>query len=403
MTDHEHRSRRRVTALFTALFLSGSVGLAGCDFLGSSASQAPTARPAPLSCPAGASKALTLVVGARANSPQPELPSQVQTLVYNAALAQQPINVVLLDGAPAAALSEQFSAGNQKAELVNRNLNAFVNRTINFIGTLRPKTPQADVLAALSLAAQITPAGGTVVLLDSGIPTTGPISYQDPDMFGADPGEVAAFLSGKGLLPDLSGKALVLVNVGQSAAPQPLLEQNVRTQVVKLWEAVAQKAGAACSYDLQTATSGASVANALPVAVVQPPPPPAWSNCGTTTLGDNGAVGFIVGESQFRNPTAANSTLQSLAQVLLNHTQQVTLIGATSSEGDPQANITLSQSRAEAVKNVLVGMGVDASRITTEGKGSDGPGHITDIVNGVLIPAAAEHNRSVTVTLTCRS
>src|SRR5205814_7026320 len=116
----------------------------------------------------------------------------------------------------------------------------------------------------------------------------------------------------------------------------------------------------------------------------------------------NSPVGFVVGTSQFRDPAAANQTLQALAQTLIGHSQKVSLVGTTSSEGTDSANQILSEQRANAVKAVLVRLGVPESRITATGAGSHGPGHITDMTSkGVLIPTAAEHNRSVVVTLKC--
>jgi outer membrane protein OmpA-like peptidoglycan-associated protein len=222
-------------------------------------------------------------------------------------------------------------------------------------------------------------------------------------MFGASSADVVSFLANQRLMPDLSGRSVVLVGLGDTADPQPPLAANLQTGIVDLWTAVATKAGAVCAYRLKAASTRTAVTTNVPVTVVKPPVPQPFTDCGTTVLADSGSVGFVVGTGNFRDPEAARKTLESLAQTLVKHTQRVTLTGTTSSEGSAGANQTLSEQRANAVKAILVQLGVEQSRITAVGVGSHGPNHQPDMTkDGVLIPAAAAHNRSVVVTLTCQ-
>ena len=52
---------------------------------------------------------------------------------------------------------------------------------------------------------------------------------------------------------------------------------------------------------------------------------------------------------------------------------RVEISGHTSSEGDPEFNVRLSQERADAVRDYLVEAGIDATRIETRGAGSSEP------------------------------
>ncbi len=67
--------------------------------------------------------------------------------------------------------------------------------------------------------------------------------------------------------------------------------------------------------------------------------------------------------------------LKEIATVLSeNPSVQVQIIGHTDSDGDLSLNLSLSQKRAESVKSVLSGQfGIDASRMSTDGKGESEP------------------------------
>lgn len=67
--------------------------------------------------------------------------------------------------------------------------------------------------------------------------------------------------------------------------------------------------------------------------------------------------------------------IKEIAQVLKeNAAVKVAIVGHTDSDGSAAGNLTLSKQRAESVKNVLVTeFGIDASRLSTDGKGSSQP------------------------------
>lgn len=54
-------------------------------------------------------------------------------------------------------------------------------------------------------------------------------------------------------------------------------------------------------------------------------------------------------------------------------TDRVEIIGHTDSVGDPTENQTLSQKRADAVKQYLIGRNISENRMTTRGEGADSP------------------------------
>jgi outer membrane protein OmpA-like peptidoglycan-associated protein len=70
----------------------------------------------------------------------------------------------------------------------------------------------------------------------------------------------------------------------------------------------------------------------------------------------------------------AMGELNAIAKVLTaNPTLNIEIGGHTDSDGDAAANLTLSQKRADAVKNQLVALGIAAGRLKTKGYGATKP------------------------------
>jgi outer membrane protein OmpA-like peptidoglycan-associated protein len=63
--------------------------------------------------------------------------------------------------------------------------------------------------------------------------------------------------------------------------------------------------------------------------------------------------------------------------------------GHTDSDGNPQINAKLSQDRSDAVKSLLVSLGIDAGRLTTRGFGAAKP------IDNNTTPEGKANNRRV--------
>ena len=83
-------------------------------------------------------------------------------------------------------------------------------------------------------------------------------------------------------------------------------------------------------------------------------------------------VFFVTGSYQLQKKSYAS--LNEVAQILKdNPTLKLDVEGHTDITGDAVKNQTLSENRAAAVKAYLVAQGVDGSRLTSAGYGSDRP------------------------------
>ncbi|MBA3662880.1 MAG: OmpA family protein [Bacteroidetes bacterium] len=83
-------------------------------------------------------------------------------------------------------------------------------------------------------------------------------------------------------------------------------------------------------------------------------------------------VYFDTGKSTLK--PISNKALNDLVEVLkLKSTMVVEIQGHTDNVGSPEANLKLSQDRADEVKKYLVSKGVDALRVSSKGYGSTQP------------------------------
>lgn len=300
-------------------FAAAAALLSACAPTGGSASGSTAAGTglAADGCTAAPDKPVSLVVGARAGSQRPAVAAGVQDLLSAAVQNQQSVQVFRVDGQPSRALKISPVIKGKNESQRKQEIASAVQQVAQAVSGLGPKKPEADDLTALSEAGKLTGDGGTVVLMDSGLSTTGTISFRDSAMFDADPGELANFLAAKHLLPELKNKAVFLAGLGLTADPQPALDGSLQKKVVALWQAVAAKAGATCTAVLPLPDRRQdTVKTDLPVSKVDVPAAPVFRPCGTTVLRDSGPVGFLPNTARLRDEKGAHDTLQTLVSQL---------------------------------------------------------------------------------------
>ena len=103
---------------------------------------------------------------------------------------------------------------------------------------------------------------------------------------------------------------------------------------------------------------------------------------------------FEYDSAELRRSAAA--ALQEIAAVLAHYEDApVQVIGHTDGRGSDAYNAELSQDRADAVVEALVGYGIDAGRLSAEGRGSDDPVAEEETSDGSDDPEGRAANRRV--------
>jgi len=77
-----------------------------------------------------------------------------------------------------------------------------------------------------------------------------------------------------------------------------------------------------------------------------------------------------------------NDYLASVAEALNGNNKTVSLTGHTDNKGRPSYNKSLALKRAQAMKNILIGLGIEANRITVDSQGESQPIETNDTEEG---------------------
>jgi len=366
--------------------------------VGTSALVACTSDP-PQPCPTAARPGLAIAVGGRANAPAPVVPDRVGQLIDKAVTDGTGIDVIRVDGHPSIACALSFTSDAANPVARADDLNRYKQTARGILGATRAKEPEANPLQALVLASQAAGPGGPVVLIDSGLQTVAPLDFRAPGLLDADPDAVAKALSERGFLPDLKGHPVVLAGIGYTATPQSPLDEPRRANLVRIWQKIVTAAGATVE-TVTTPNTGDAPANLPAVSPVEVPPTDVIRiGCNTDSiLSNDGAVGFQPDSTTFLDSARARQALAEFAAFLTrNRDARASLVGTIAHYGTDDGDSGLSRQRAERVREVLVDLGVDGSRIAAHGAGW-GPFPSKD---GPPSPADDQRNRRVVISITC--
>jgi len=385
-------SKRILGGMVAAL---AAVGLAGCATTTRQSSPTRTLPPPP---------AAVAVVTGDANSPQAILTPGIQALLERAFARSAGLAVVDAGGRPrlwSATLGGDFANTDAKDAAEATQL----SQVGQVLARVVPAVAQSDPWQAVSEAVGWLQGqgGGTLVVDNSGLGTTGFLDYRQAGLLEATPADLVGFARAHHELPDAQGIHVILLGVGWTAPPQPALDAPERANLTAQWVALLDAAGATVSVN-QTPLTGPGPPHAPKVSLVTAGQvawrPPAGT-CGTAL--NSLQVHFVVGTATLTNPTAATALLSNLVATLIANHRAASFTGTTSSEGGPAINDPLSRLRAATIARLAESLGLPPTQIrSVVGLGSNFPGYIPDTSpGGVLLPGPAAEDRQVIITWPC--
>jgi len=322
-----------------------------------------------------------IISGNRGNMPRPVLSASedAREVVYEAVRSADMVYIVGVSADPALTASRKYGDEECNSEAACKNdWEAQTARIEEALSATPPAAEEADLVAAVNFAAaQLEHVDGpkNLVIIDNGMSTSGPLDYTNPETFAQNAADHAVNIARNNGLTGLDDVEGVMIGVNNVFAPQERLTLTRQSHVKEFWEAFLLELGATISVHELTLTEDLGPVDGLPEVSVIPPDGPAGPESSTPTATPEqtpspvvltaAQLRFVPNEARFRDPGHAREVLQDVAETLMGGAHSAVLTGTTALEDQSG----LSQQRAEAVEEVLVALGVDAAKLTTEGVG----------------------------------
>jgi len=351
-------------------------------------------------------RGLIVVVGVHANEPAPDLPPGL-TCGLKATIAQgYQVGIIANDGAPRVILPPRSFVGDAKNDATRKNdLIAAYNLVVTQIQGASAESAGSDLFDAIMLANDLAvtaqPAIQSIVIIDSGLPDCGPVDMTQPGATLVEPSQLVDHLQQTGELKvdDFSGRHIEFWSLAYTAEPQKTLAGAQNSAVTALWLAIVE-AGGGIATAIPYPRSGAPADTALETGIVEviTPRQPDLASGVTVSFDGLSALAFPTGSANLIDPDSAAITLEPLVAWLdQDPTRSLIITGRTDSE-NPDGNSTLSANRATTVRDVMLELGADGSRLHIVGAGytASPPDRLPD---GSLDPYAAALNRVTEISL----
>lgn len=365
--------------------------LAGCGRGGSATGSAIAQEP---------NGALAVVVGAHANTPPPALTGAAAGARDLAVSQGSYFSVVVADGAPFVAEAGPLRVTAETLEAQQEERAENRQRVDDAVASARAQTPETDLLAALRVAAesiQDRPGPHRIVVVDSGLSTTGALDFRDSDVLDAVPQELADALGLGRQLPPVGGMSVQFVGLGNTAAPQEPLDEIRRVQLQLIWTAIAETAGAS-QVDVESAPADGTPAADLPP--VTPVALPRGYECvGNVMTITGGRLAFWPYTSSFMDPELAEEILRPVGEQVRAGMVTALLEGTAADVRDVSEQMMLSYLQPQAIADMWLAQDVPIQLLTVVGVGNDFEGRRPEVDDtGAFDPVAAEANRRITIT-----
>jgi outer membrane protein OmpA-like peptidoglycan-associated protein len=251
----------------------------------------------------------------------------------------------------------QVEYGPRRSQLLQQNVSRIESRLGH-----EAATGPFDLLNTILGASRVTSPPATMLLLTSGVTTSGGFDLRKVG-WAEPPASAAAALKQRGLLPDLTGWTVIFSGLGETAGRQPALPLPQQTTLASYWLAICHAAGAAACRVDDSPRPVRDSSSTLPVPVV---PVPAVQSI----TGPHGQQQSIVPADllfAFNSATllpGADSYLAPIAARAGDGNYSVSITGQASPDGGTAAyNLRLSVLRAQAVQRRLITLGLAPHQI----------------------------------------
>jgi outer membrane protein OmpA-like peptidoglycan-associated protein len=285
----------------------------------------------------------------------------------------------------------QVEYGPRRPQLLAQNVSGIESRISD-----EAATGPFDLLNTMLDASRVTSPPATMLLLTSGVTTSGGFDLRKVG-WAEPPASAAAALKQRGLLPDLAGWTVIFSGLGETAGRQPALPLPQQTTLASYWLAICHAAGAAACRVDDSPRPVRSSHSTVPVPIV--PVPAVQSITGphgqqqsivpADLLFAFGSAALLPGANQYLAPIAARASAGSYS---------VSITGQASPDGGTASyNLRLSALRAQAVQRRLITLGLATHQIAqVKGIGTAGQ---SCTANGTLDETKCAQLRRVVITL----
>lgn len=375
---------------------------------------------------------VSVVMSPTANEPKPNI-SLAEEDIYNAIYSRGVVSVTIDDG-KAFVIDANISYSDDYDTLSHQNKASDTDSSFKLFKdsldtdaiAVTPEKDTAKAIKVASAALEDCEGDKKMILIDNGISTSGIVNFTESGL-SFDYEDALSKLNEYDLA-NLSGVKVVWYDMGSTIAPQESLSNENLNSLRNFWTGYLEMCGVASEdIDIKTYTNrnkGTVSANLPPVSVVAVTPedtviepknldvintdvenaPDDKKDDIVSTALDEGVkidetrLNFEPESSVIANKEAAIKLLKPTADCLINTSQKVIVLGTTATVLTSEDKcVGFSLERANAVKSLLVEMGVDESQINCKGLGYDNEFHITDLDSKGNLNENAPKNRAVLI------
>lgn len=352
---------------------------------------------------------VAIVSGYHANSPIPNW-TAVVPYIEEACASYGFVSIIVNDGAPFQTAQVDIPAITKDltADKMEKIKNEQVQQILN-LGLNAPAiSPEVDTLKGIecgirSLSAQTT-GEKWLVILDSGISTTGELNFVGSYFQNINSNDIAKKLKDSGALPDCTGFNIVWFGIGDTLPKQPELSPQDKAALKEVWQAVLTEAGAAVTFatdlPMNSEVNGEELPFVSVVEVLEKESVVEKYNPEEMLVLDEEVLNFKPGTAELLTPIQeVEKTLQPIKEYLLAHPDyEILLAGTTASFGSEKELKKLSEDRCSTVKEILLDSGVDEKQVHILGLGYENIFSVKDTdEDGNEISEQSAKNRTVRI------